>query len=78
MIRIAEHYLRLHLRNSLSCDSFNRGGSTNRHKNRGLNDSMRSSQSTSTGISVSRSYFKGEHVMILNVNLYTKSVIRGQ
>jgi hypothetical protein len=78
MIGIAEHDLSLHLRNSLSCNSLNRSRCTDRHKDRRLNNSMRSSERASTSVSVSRSCFEREHVMILNVNLYTKSVTRDQ
>jgi hypothetical protein len=61
MVGITEHDLRLHLCNSLSCDSLNRRGSTDRHKNGRLNNSMWSRESTSTSESVSRGDFEGEH-----------------
>lgn len=53
MIGIAEHDLCFHLSNPFSCDSLNGGSSPNWHKNRGLNNSMRSNESARTSISVS-------------------------
>lgn len=61
MIGIAEHYLRLHLRNPLSCHSLNRRSSPHWHKDRCLNNSMWSSQCTCSGVSVSRGDIEGEH-----------------
>ena len=53
MVGIGEHDLRPHLRYPLSRDSFDRRSRTDRHKDRRLNRSVWSFESTGTSIAVS-------------------------
>jgi hypothetical protein len=63
VIRIRENHLRFRIAQLDRRDAFHRSGSTDRHKDRGLNFAMRRGEHASSGRSASGRYAKGNHAL---------------